>query len=213
MGSGQAYVKLDNVAVIRGNRLVLQQFSLSANAGDIIWIRGANGSGKSTLLRCIAGLLPNVSGQIMVTGKAALADENAALDMNAPLERALAFWADMDGADGKTRESAMAAMDLLPLADIPMRYLSSGQRKRTILSRVFASDAPIWLLDEPYNGLDSANATRLDAALLKHAASGGIAIVAAHQPPTINVAQTVSLDKLANRKPNTQKPDPQKSAA
>jgi heme exporter protein A len=203
MGLGQASVasiKLTNVAIIRGNRLVLQQFSLNADADDIIWVRGANGSGKSTLLRTIAGLLPSASGQVTIAGKVALADENAALDTNAPLERALAFWAEMDGADGKLRESALAAMDLLPLADVPVRYLSSGQRKRTILARVFASGAPIWLLDEPYNGLDSANTARLDAALLKHAASGGIAVVAAHQSPTINVAQSISLDRPAKQK-------------
>ncbi len=203
MGTGQASqaaIKLESVAVIRGNRLVLQQFSLAASVGDIFWVRGANGSGKSTLLRCIAGLLPNASGQVTITGKIALADENLALEINAPLEKALGFWADMDGADGKLRENAMVAMDLLPLAEVPVRYLSSGQRRRAILSRVFASGAPIWLLDEPYNGLDTANAARLDAALLRHAAAGGIALVAAHQPPTINVADSITLDKSSTKR-------------
>ena len=179
---------------------MLQQFSLLANAGDIIWARGANGSGKSTLLRCIAGLLPSVSGQVTIIGKVALADENLALEMNASLEKALSFWSDMDSADGKLRESSMTAMDLLPLAEVPVRYLSSGQRRRAILSRVFASGAPIWLLDEPYNGLDTANAARLDAALLRHAAAGGIALVAAHQPPTINVAESITLGKPSARR-------------
>jgi heme exporter protein A len=203
MGTGQASqaaIKLESVAVIRGNRLVLQQFSLAAGSGDIIWVRGANGCGKSTLLRCIAGLLPHASGQVKITGKVALADENPALEINVPLEKALGFWADMDGANGKLRESAMTAMDLLPLAEVPVRYLSSGQRRRAILSRVFASSAPIWLLDEPYNGLDTANAARLDAALLRHAAAGGIALVAAHQPPTINVAESITLDKSSAKR-------------
>ena len=190
-------IMLRNVAIIRGNRLVFDGLSLEAKAGDILWIRGANGSGKSTLLRLIAGLLPSASGQMTVEGKVALADENLALDPNMTVESALGFWAKMDGASADIREQALAAMDLVPLADIPVRYLSTGQRKRASLSRLFSSQAPIWLLDEPYNGLDSANSTRLDAALLKHASNGGIALVAAHQAPTINVAQSILLDRQA----------------
>jgi heme exporter protein A len=199
MQSGQAslpHISLDNVAILRGNRLVLQRFSMHANAGDIIWIRGANGCGKSTLLRVIAGLLPVTAGQASIGGTIALADENCGLDVNQPLEKALSFWAGMDGANGESRHTALQAMDLIGLVDVPVRYLSSGQRRRAALSRVIASGAPIWLLDEPYNGLDSANMARLDTALLRHGAAGGIALVAAHQPPSINVAQSIALDQV-----------------
>jgi heme exporter protein A len=199
MQSGQAsspHISLNNVAILRGNRLVLQRFSMQANAGDIIWIRGANGCGKSTLLRVIAGLLSVTAGQISVEGSIALADENCGLDVNQPLEKALSFWAGMDGANGEAQNTALQAMDLIGLVDVPVRYLSSGQRRRAALSRVIASGAPIWLLDEPYNGLDSANMARLDNALLRHGAAGGIALVAAHQPPSINVAQSIALDQV-----------------
>jgi heme exporter protein A len=201
MATGQVFsgaIMLDAISVMRGNRLVLQQFSLSASSGNILWIRGANGCGKSTLLRAIAGLLPVVSGTIEAEGKIALADETLGLDGNRHLEQALAFWADLDGSSGNQRYEALAAMDLLALSEVPVRYLSTGQRRRAILARVFASGSAIWLLDEPYNGLDSANCARLDAALMQHAAAGGIALVAAHQPPSINVHETVTLD-TANR--------------
>ncbi len=188
-------VVLHNVAVIRGNRLVLDRFSLEAAAGDIVWIRGANGSGKSTLLRLVAGLLPKASGQLEVEGSVALADENLALDPNMTLEAALGFWTKMDAATADARENALAAMDLVPLADVPVRYLSTGQRKRASLARLLASQASVWLLDEPYNGLDSDSATRLDAALLKHSRAGGTALVATHQAPSVNVAQSILLDR------------------
>lgn len=200
MTSRQAYspsVSLQNVAVIRGNRVVLSGLSVDASAGDIVWIRGANGCGKSTLLRLIAGLLPAASGRLVLEGKLAISDENLALDAGLSVEKALRFWADMDGATASRRDAALSSMDLLALADIPVRFLSTGQRKRTSLARVLASDAAIWLLDEPYNGLDSASSARLDGAILKHAAAGGIAMVAAHQPPSINVAQSVLLDRQA----------------
>jgi heme exporter protein A len=190
-------LRLENVAVIRGNRLVLDRFSLEAGSGDIVWIRGANGSGKSTLLRLVAGLLPKVSGDLDMQGGLALADENLALDANLTVEKALRFWAGMDGTKSATLEAALTAMDMIALADVPVRFLSTGQRKRASLARVLASSAPIWLLDEPYNGLDSASAARLDAALLKHSAAGGLALVAAHQAPSVNVAQSILLDRTA----------------
>jgi heme exporter protein A len=189
-------LRLENVAVVRGNRLVLGGLNLAAGAGDVIWVRGANGCGKSTLLRLIAGLLPPLSGRVEVEGRVALADENSALDVGLSVEKALRFWADMDGATASARDAAMTDMDLIALADIPVRFLSTGQRKRANLARVIASNAPIWLLDEPYNGLDSASCARLDQTILKHGAAGGVTLVAAHQSPSINVADSLLLDRL-----------------
>jgi heme exporter protein A len=197
MSSRQASLpslNIDNVAVIRGNRMVLRGLSVTARAGDIIWIRGANGCGKSTLLRLVAGLLTVTAGAIYAEGRVALADENLALDANVTVEAALRFWADMDGASVDARNVALSAMDLQDLAHIPVRFLSTGQRKRASIARVLASHADIWLLDEPYNGLDSASCTRLDQAIIDRAAAGGIVLVAAHQPPSINVAISLSLD-------------------
>ena len=187
-------LNVDNVAVMRGNHMVLRGLSVTARSGDIIWIRGANGCGKSTLLRLVAGLLSVTSGNIHSEGRIALADENLALDANMALGAALRFWADMDGASTNVRDAALMDMDLQNLANIPVRFLSTGQRKRASIARVLASQADIWLMDEPYNGLDSASCARLDQAMLAHTASGGIVLVAAHQPPSINVAHSLLLD-------------------
>ena len=198
MSSRQASLpslNVDNVAVIRGNRLVLRGLTVTAHSGDIIWVRGANGCGKSTLLRLIAGLLHATAGSMQTEGRIALADENLALDANLTVEKALMFWADMDRAPADARSAALADMDLQDLAQVPVRFLSTGQRKRACIARVLTSKADIWLLDEPYNGLDSASCARLDQAITAHAANGGIVLVAAHQPPSINVAHSLILDR------------------
>ena len=169
--------------------------SVTARSGDIIWVRGANGCGKSTLIRLIAGMLHATAGSIQTEGRIALADENLALDANLTVEKALMFWADMDGATADARSAAMADMDLQGLAQVPVRFLSTGQRKRASIARVLASKANIWLLDEPYNGLDSESCARLDQAITAHTATGGIVLVAAHQPPSINVAHSLILDR------------------
>ncbi|WP_397580424.1 heme ABC exporter ATP-binding protein CcmA [Sphingorhabdus sp.] len=197
MSSRQASLpslSLDNVAVMRGNRILLRGLSVAARAGDVIWIRGANGCGKSSLLRLVAGLLTVMSGTIHSEGRMALADENMALDANLTVEAALRFWADLDGASADARHAALTDMDLQNLVHIPVRFLSTGQRKRASIARVLASNADIWLMDEPYNGLDSASCARLDQAIIARVASGGIVLVAAHQPPSINVAHSLILD-------------------
>jgi heme exporter protein A len=190
-----ASIRLENAVILRGNRMVLKGFSLEADSGEIIWIRGANGSGKSTLFRALAGLLPLAAGTMAVEGTLALTDEAVALDPESSLEDGLKFWAKLDGASAKQLEAALQALDLVPLAELPVRLLSAGQRRRGALARMIASGAQIWLLDEPYNGLDQANVVRLDDALQRHVAAGGIALVASHIPPTVNVARSVMLDQ------------------
>lgn len=197
MTSRQAYapsLHLENVAVIRGNRLVLSGLNLRVAAGELMWVRGANGCGKSTLLRVIAGLLNSTSGEVRADGRLALADENLALDPNLTVSDALRFWAHMDGATPSERDAALTAMDLVSLSDVPVRYLSTGQRKRASIARVLASRCAIWLLDEPYNGLDSASCAHLDKAILSHIGAGGIVMLAAHQSPSINVSESLVLD-------------------
>jgi heme exporter protein A len=205
MGTRQAAtpsIRLENAAIERGGRMVLRGFSLEAESGEIIWVRGANGSGKSTLLRAIAGLLSLGSGSLFLHGSIGLTDDSIALDSDTSLDNALRFWARLDGASNATLEKALEMLDLVPLAELPVRLLSAGQKRRGSLARMIASGAQIWLLDEPYNGLDQASVARLDAALHRHAASGGIALVASHIAPTVNVARSVTLD-----------PQPRKAAA
>ena len=84
-------------------------------------------------------------------------------------------------------------MGLAPLAEVPVRMLSTGQRKRAALARVVASGAPLWLLDEPANGLDADGLARLEAAMAAHRAAGGAILAASHQPLALAGAQTVAL--------------------
>jgi heme exporter protein A len=74
------------------------------------------------------------------------------------------------------------ALDLARLASVPVRLLSTGQAKRATLARVAASGAPLWLLDEPLNGLDGDGVARLDALLEAHLERGGAVLAASHGP-------------------------------
>jgi heme exporter protein A len=176
---------LDRVACVRGGRLLFEGLSLNLGPGEAALVTGPNGVGKSSLIRLAAGLLRPAAGKADRAG-AALADEHLALDERQPLGSALAFWAPAPG-------PAMAMLGIAHLADVPVRMLSAGQRKRAALARVAASGAPLWLLDEPGNGLDADGLARLEAAMAAHRAGGGAILAASHQPLGLDGAATVRL--------------------
>jgi heme exporter protein A len=159
-------------------------------AGGAVVLTGPNGVGKSSLIRVAAGLLRASAGSVERPGPVALADENAALDLRQPLGRALRFWAALDG---RPATPGMEAMNLSRLAEVPVRMLSTGQRKRATLARVISSGASLWLLDEPLNGLDGDAQDRLVAAIAGHRAAGGAVLAASHQPLDLPGAKRVAL--------------------
>lgn len=173
---------LENVACFRGGRLLFEDLNLALKPGEGMLVTGANGVGKSSLLRIAAGLLAPVAGRVMREGGVALAAEASALDEDRTLFAALAFWARLDGGDDEAVAMALAAIGLASLAQVPVRLLSTGQRRRATLARVIASGAGIWLLDEPASGLDAASLNELAAAMAGHLAAGGVILAASHQP-------------------------------
>lgn len=175
---------LEDVTCVRGGRLLFERLNLTLQAGEAALVTGPNGAGKSSLIRVAAGLL-RASGTVERSA-AALADEHLALDERQRLGTALGFWAKRSG-------EGMAAMGLAPLREVPVRMLSAGQRQRAALARVVASGAPLWLLDEPANGLDADGMARLEAAIAAHRRSGGAILAASHQPLALDGAATVAL--------------------
>ena len=177
------------LACRRGERVLFHGLSLTLGPGEACQVAGPNGVGKSSLIRLLAGLLEPIAGRVECHGAAGLLDERPALDPHLPLGRALAIWQRMDG----PLDNQAARLGLADLLDVPVRYLSTGQKKRAGLARLLGQEAPIWLLDEPLNGLDYDAARLAEALAAEHCASGGICVIASHQPFALEGMQRIAL--------------------
>lgn len=186
-----AHLTATDLACRRGARMLFRGLSLALEPGEVLHVTGANGVGKSSLIRVLAGLLRPVAGTVERAGAVGLIDERYALDTAIPLGAALGFWRALDqDADVADR------LGLDALQDVPVRYLSTGQKKRAALARLIGQRAPIWLLDEPLDGLDRDGVALVGKLIAEHLAGGGLAVIASHQPLATDAQELVLADYI-----------------
>ena len=177
-------LSVEAIAAVRGERLVFGPISFSVPASGAILLVGPNGSGKSTLLRILAGLGRLEAGRVLWNGEDALADR-------ATHGLRVSYVGHQDAVKpgltarenlGRGADAGLEAVGLTHLADLPVRFFSAGQKRRLALARLAVRAAPIWLLDEPTLGLDTASVERFGMMLAGHRATGGVVLAATHLP-------------------------------
>ncbi len=185
---------------------MFRDLSCQVAPGHLLRVRGVNGSGKTSLLRMVCGLLPAAQGQVLWRGEriADLAEQfgrqmvyvghAAALKDDLSAGENLQI-ASLLGGLAVTAAQAGAALALAGLPGrfrVPARHLSQGQRRRVALARlVLSPGTPLWVLDEPFNALDSAATDWLCGLLDAHLERAGVVVLTSHQD--------VALDSLAQR--------------
>jgi heme exporter protein A len=185
-------LSVEGIAAIRGERVVFGPISFAVPAGGALLLTGPNGSGKSTLLRIIAGLGRIEAGRVLWNGEDALADRAAQGLRVAYVGHQDAVKPGLSALEnlGRNAAAGLAAVGLSHLGDLPVRFFSAGQKRRLALARLLVRAAPIWLLDEPTLGLDTASVERFGGMLAEHRAAGGVVLAATHLPlPMDDVAE------------------------
>jgi heme exporter protein A len=193
---------IDDVAVLRGERLVFSNLSQTVPSGGALVLVGPNGSGKSTLLRLLAGLVRPAVGRVLWNGVDVLSNAPAhgpqvaylghqdAVKLSLSAAENIRFTASVSG---RPAWAALAALGLEELASHPARMLSAGQKRRLAMSRLTLSGARLWLLDEPTLGLDAVSIDRFGSMLAAHRKDGGIVVAATHVPLPLPDATEVRL--------------------
>ncbi len=185
MSGGAARLVAEGVCAFRGEKLVLDRVGFAVPAGGALLLLGPNGAGKSTLLRAVAGLKRLDAGRILLDGSDELGGKLAYLGHLDGLKPGLTAAENLRFAarlSGRPIGPALAALAIAPLADLPARMLSAGQKRRLALARLAVSAAPLWLLDEPTIGVDTAAIAAFGTLLAAHRAAGGMVLAATHLP-------------------------------
>ena len=198
----------NELVCVRGEKTVFERLSFSVSDGNALVLRGPNGSGKSSLLRVMAGLLQVESGAILWNERDITDDlhlhraslhyvghQNALKPLLTVTEN-LAFAASLRSSENGC-SNALETFALADLADVPVRLLSAGQRRRLTLARLITSQSPLWLLDEPTTSLDEEAVATLQSVISSHRAEGGIVILAAHGALTTESPSELDLRSFA----------------
>ena len=188
-----ALLEAESLVGARGGRSLFGPLDIALSPGSALVIGGANGTGKSTLLRVLAGLLAPEAGAVRANAALRYLGHHDAVKPALTVTENLAFWRRFHGSDDSL--APLAGVGLQRLASMPARYLSAGQRRRLALACALDTAAPIWLLDEPTNGLDAASVERLEAAVEHHRGSGGAVAIATHVTFRLPAARRLELGR------------------
>ncbi|CAN4268195.1 CcmA ABC-type transport system involved in cytochrome c biogenesis, ATPase component [Methylophilaceae bacterium] len=199
------------LACVRGDRLLFKDLGFALEAGSLLYVLGENGSGKSSLLRMLCGLLMPEQGEILWAGKSIkshaeqylpnlkyLGHLNGLKEDLTALEN-LQMSARIAGQD-VTATAAIAALSAIGIArcaNLPVRVLSQGQKRRVALAALWLIPSSLWILDEPFAALDVAATEVLAARISEHLAAGGMTVLTSHQDVPIKAKSTVTLSLSA----------------
>ena len=201
-------LRLEDLTCTRGSRQLFSGLSLAVEPGQLLRVRGVNGAGKTSLLRMLCGLLLPSNGQVLWRGRPLavqrekfgedlvyLGHAAALKDELSPIENLLDACA-LSG-QAPTKLAAMAALQGAGLRGherTPARRLSQGQRRRSALARLAVNhNPPLWILDEPFNALDTAASAWLTGLIEAHLEGKGMVVLTSHQDMPIAAARQLDL--------------------
>ena len=198
-----AALELNGISCVRGNRTLFDALNAAVQPGQLLRVQGANGAGKTSLLRMMCGLLAPAAGEVRWQGEpvAQLREEFGRQLIY--VGHAAALKDDLTGLEnlltastlgGTAVQPAQAAVALAEAGlrgreSVPVRRLSQGQRRRVALARLALGAAcGLWVLDEPFNALDTSASAWLHGLITAQLARGGVVVLTSHQSVVFSAA-------------------------
>lgn len=190
-------VRVTDLTVAYGDKTVLWDIDLEVPVGSMVAVVGPNGAGKTTLIKSIQGLVPRVAGVVSIHGKpyekqrreVSYVPQRGSVDWDFPTSVVDTVKMGSYGDLGwirrpgkKEHEKALGALekvDMLEFSQRQISQLSGGQQQRVFLARALVQSASVYLLDEPFQGVD-ATTEKAIVRILKELAAGGKTVLAVH---------------------------------
>jgi len=191
-------LEVEHLSVNYRHQPAIADISLRLMPGEIVGLIGPNGAGKSTLMKALLGLVP-YRGRVLLTGKplqqqrqrVAYVPQRSQIDWDYPITawnvvmmartRAIGWLRTPDRRQRHIAQAALARVDMLSLAQRPIGQLSGGQQQRVFIARALAQQADVFLLDEPFTGIDKKTEALMLGVFAELRAQGKTLLVCSHE--------------------------------
>jgi heme exporter protein A len=201
-------LRVSNLSCSRGNKPLFADVSFELKAGQALHLEGDNGVGKTSLLRIVCGLSPADAGEVCWQDQTIHHNATAFRSSLFYLGHGLSLKEELTALENLMSDAAvsgrilsepqalmaLARMGLRGREHLPLRVMSQGQKRRTALARLLASQAPLWVLDEPFVALDVKAVDGLRGLLAEHLANGGMVLFTSHQSVALTSTSGTSVD-------------------
>lgn len=182
-----------NLSCQRGERKLFDELNLTVACGACLHVIGANGSGKTSLLRMLCGISRIELGEVKWNQKSISGNQNYFSQMayvghkdglknELSAAENLEFYQRLNAVnDQRQADQVLARLGILDCADLATFQLSFGQRKRLALARLLLVHSPLWVLDEPFTGIDQEGRELIEQLCVEHLTKSGMIILTNHQ--------------------------------
>ena len=189
-------IEIRNLTVAYGENIALENLNLDVEAGSLMALVGPNGAGKSTLIKTILKFLKQITGEIKINGKTlAYVPQRNSVDWDFPTTLfdvvemgcygRVGLFKRVNKEEKQKVLKAIEQVGMLDFKDRQISELSGGQQQRAFIARALVQEADIYLMDEPFQGVDSTTEKSIVDLLKKLKSEGKTLIVVHHDLQTV----------------------------
>ena len=189
-------IEIRNLTVAYGENIALENLNLDVEAGSLMALVGPNGAGKSTLIKTILKFLKQITGEIKINGKTlAYVPQRNSVDWDFPTTLfdvvemgcygRVGLFKRVNKEEKQKVLKAIEQVGMLDFKDRQISELSGGQQQRAFIARALVQEADIYLMDEPFQGVDSTTEKSIVDILKKLKSEGKTLIVVHHDLQTV----------------------------